>query len=787
MMNHLRCGITFVLLVFLLPVYASIDPVAWSLSPETGFPTVQSGETAEVGYTLKNNLPGAVTLITKFAQNGGPFVIQDNCNNRSIPPKGTCFIRVLFEPTAAGQSSIQLTYGYNNNRIPLPTLSAKSSGTPGTGQITGVISNLPASFSLSNPKQTPTFTVTYTNVGTTNVTGFAGNASGNSFFTLNPPNSVATVSAPENNSCGTASAPITLLPGQYCTLNGTLTPVAVGSLTVSGLFTYNSGASTATPSANSQVVNGSGGNCVQPVTGCISVSGTTSCQLQLPASTYQYTDNVVQFVFQNTCSSQSATVGQVSITASQPSVATVTTAAQFDTCSNQTLAAGAACSVIASVIPQQTTSSPLTIQASLPSAGTSIIQSTTTSAVTAMANQTTTHNIVFVNQCPFTVWYEFENNGASAPTADPTPINGTYQLNSPDANGVPSPYTLPVAAYTNGAVYARTGCNTSTGVCATGSCAPDPANPMRCAVGAHPSNAVQLTKLEMFMPAVAGADGVYDVSMVNGFNVPAEFRSLAPANSSNLFGCGQSAGALIQPATGSGLGNCSWTFSPPNTGEPDITANYVSATGVAPAGSSCTESSNSCTCGVGYYAGTNTVNRNCSAFLGYWNVFAYSGFVSQWQQPFDLYTAFNLGTTLPTQPSPGYGNSGTPPHGPATYTDMWGCVPTSTNALGSGYSSTYLVCGCYDWNQPGSSVPTAQSSNCQADNSDWEAAVYPRIEWIKKACPTAYSWNHDDTSSSFTCPGGVSGSEFTQYQITFCPGGQTGLPAGAIEGRNVAP
>lgn len=118
---------------------------------------------------------------------------------------------------------------------------------------------------------------------------------------------------------------------------------------------------------------------------------------------------------------------------------------------------------------------------------------------------------------------------------------------------------------------------------------------------------------------------------------------------------------------------------------------------------------------------------------------------------------------------------------------MWGCVITSTSALESGYNGSGLVCGCYDWNQSGSAVPTAQASNCLANNPDWEAAVYPRIEWLKKACPTAYSYNHDDASSSFTCPGGVSGSEYTQYQITFCPGGETGLPAGAAEGRTLVP
>jgi hypothetical protein len=267
--------------------------------------------------------------------------------------------------------------------------------------------------------------------------------------------------------------------------------------------------------------------------------------------------------------------------------------------------------------------------------------------------------------------------------------------------------------------------------------------------------------------------------MVNGFNVPTQVRSLAPVvtgpppvnNAPYPFNCGQSAGALIQPKA-TGLGSCPWVFTPPNTGSPDVPPNYTAVEGGAPTGcinnSSCSANEY---CGMGFDSGTGKWQRLCAPFLGYTNVFTYTGYsaAGQWGV-INLYNLFGLGTDLPLsppEPAPGYGSSGVTGLA-ATYTDMWGCSPTSTGALKSGYASTFLVCGCKNW-----TGLTAQVSPCLADNPDWESAVYPRISWFKTACPTAYSYNHDDAASSFTC--NQQGKQ-TSYQVTFCPGGVSANP-----------
>ena len=73
------------------------------------------------------------------------------------------------------------------------------------------------------------------------------------------------------------------------------------------------------------------------------------------------------------------------------------------------------------------------------------------------------------------------------------------------------------------------------------------------------------------------------------------------------------------------------------------------------------------------------------------------------------------------------------------------------------------------------------SNACPTNQVDpqWTENVLGIISWMKAACPTAYSYPYDDKASTFQC----TASETTEYTITFCPGGGTGLPANIIDGR----
>jgi hypothetical protein len=745
---------------FAFKAFAGMDPVAWTLEPPTGFPAQTTvGNSYSVVYTFTNNISHPVPLEVTIASIGSQLSIANGCNpKKPLAAKGHpdsfCTVVIQYKPTKAETASIKLTMNYHKNVVPLPTLETKATGSVTTDPIKGFVSQPLPGITYTGVTTPYQFSFTYVNQGNTDITATSVTIDG---FTAT------------SNTCSPPQQ--VKRDGGECVITGSFTPTTLGPVTFHVTYTYtNNGQSISVPLLTSTVVqNGS--------PGCHNITGTA--QLPLPTQTYLYSDNVVKYVFTNQCP-QPEVVGNVTPSSSGGS-ATLTPGT--NTCDGATLGTSPSdnsCSYYLSVVPTSTATT-LDVSATLTySAGSAV--ATTTESVVSIPNQTTQHNVTFVNQCPFPVWYEFENGAPpSATSPDPTPPGGSYQLNQQVPNSPPATIVLPVNEYVNGAIYVRTGCDTSTGVCATGTCpAYSTTDPMRCAQNTQPANFPPLTKMELTMqPAsVVGTDGIYDVSMVNGFNVPAEVRSLAPVvtgpppvnNAPYPFNCGQSAGALIQPKA-NGLGACPWTFSPPNTVAPDVPPNYTAVAGGPATG--CTDSS-SCGpneyCGMGFDSSTGQWNRLCSSFLGYTNILTYTGYSSagQWGA-INLYNQFGLGNPLPSsppEPAPGYGNSSATGL-PATYTDMWGCLVTSTNALESGYSSKFLVCGCHNWTN------TAQVSPCLADNPDWEAAVYPRINWFKTACPTAYSYNHDDASTSFTC--NQSGLQ-TSYQITFCAGGVSGNP-----------
>lgn len=64
--------------------------------------------------------------------------------------------------------------------------------------------------------------------------------------------------------------------------------------------------------------------------------------------------------------------------------------------------------------------------------------------------------------------------------------------------------------------------------------------------------------------------------------------------------------------------------------------------------------------------------------------------------------------------------------------------------------------------------PPVTGESCRNTNSDWVGKVEPLIEGFKKACPSAYSFPFDDTTSTYQCNNDIT-SNTTSYQITFCP------------------
>lgn len=769
MKNKLHFISYLLLLSFVGSASAGTNPVNWSISPATGLPANTTvGSSYAVTYTISNNLPFAVPLTVTGDYTGGTFSLANGCNTTLAAKNqanSSCLVHLSFQPIKAGTNTAQIILAYHRNRVPLTLLT--TTATSGT-----TVDNISGHVTIPLPAVTYTgvsypVEFSYVNTGTATVTATAVNASG---FT------------PSTN-CNAPLAP----NAPPCTVTGTFTPVATGQATLSATYTYNNGSSVSVPlSTQTNVHTGSGP--------CHHVAGFTP--LPLPVTTYQYANHVVKFTFTNECDASTETLGTFSVTAS--SAATLTKGA--DTCSNTTLAADASCSVYVSVVP--TVAANLTVTGSIPyDTNTLIASSSTSTQVNALTNQTTLHTFIFVNQCDQNVWYGFQNGNGSGKSPDPTPVaNRTwsgYQMNQQLTGAAPVTKVLQFSQYSGGSIVGRTGCDTVSGsptygVCNTANCTSLNNSTGTCGNSAPTSPAT--TFEEDIQPTLA-SDGVYDISIINGFNIPGEMRSLGPTTPGAInfnSACGQSGGAIIQPSD-TGLGICPWTFTPPSTGtdctagtSTDNASNYYFVPAGADDGCTPGSCSGSDVCGMSWtpqpsinpqYLGT-PITRHCGAFQGYWTVtdwVNYTDHTDNWGTC-DLYEHYNMNQALPTGPTgSSYGNStlynGSPA---ASYGDMYACKPTTNDSLDSGYDANKTnACGCYDWNQPGSVALTAQATNCLSTNSQWTPIVFDRIKWLKQACPTAYSYQFDDKSVSFTC--NASG-QLTSYQITFCPGGVSGQP-----------
>ncbi len=786
-MDILRIIIAIWLSVFAMKGYAGANPVAWSLSPANGFRTVNTNESTSVVYnlTVSTKFPAPVTLYTRFKKTGGAFTITDGCNNQTLRPGASCQVVITYTPANSTTSSIQMSYQYDRNVISLPTLSAIGSGV--MPDVVAVMTRLPSQFSLSNPEQQPIFKVTYTNKGSTSVTGYAGNSSGSDLLSVTPTSVASVTIVSGENSCGTSSAPVELKPGHHCSISGELTPLAVGQLSVNALFTYNSGTNTVNASGVTSVVNGSG-----------------RCQLSAHATlpfqnpTYQYADNVLQFTFSNSCSTPVALDNIIYSAAGTSSSPTITptigsSTTQYDNCSGRTLAANSSCTALVSVIPQAAGSLQVTAQVT----GDSLVASAQTS--TTVQTPGYTHQITFVNQCPFPVWYGVSQPpGSSDPTPNPSP--SAYLLPSQAEGAAPSTKSITISGSYGGQFFPRTGCSLqgSNFVCATGDCASG-AN-AQC-----PDNNGSVyepyTRIEETFTSTT--QGGYDISLINGASIPSELKGLGPLSSQFAspaapYVC-TGAGAPIQPpytqfnpsyppappplpplpAPATPLGSCPWEYTAPSASP---LFNFVTN------GTTITDC-NQCSSGICGLAFETTPSAGnivlaCGNLLGYWSInqlcsgnVTYTG-ANAAMNPSTVFNCNDLITNYSTQTY----QAGT------TVYDLYACVPqgsTLQSCYNSGNGST--CCGAQNWNAITPYV-TWQTQQSYTDNPDWvhgssgglpplSPTPLESIQWLKNACPTAYSYPFDDHSSTFNCNTSDAAQQnqvAMDFEVVFCPGGIIG-------------
>ncbi|CAM0136223.1 hypothetical protein VKS41_005385 [Umbelopsis sp. WA50703] len=121
-------------------------------------------------------------------------------------------------------------------------------------------------------------------------------------------------------------------------------------------------------------------------------------------------------------------------------------------------------------------------------------------------------------------------------------------------------------------------------------------------------------------------------------------------------------------------------------------------------------------------------------------------------------------------------------------------LPIEIQPIGASQGSTQYICGspiCQNLPTCPSDLTVLTTQGdllaCQSDCSHYNLAQYcctgaynsaatcsggPYAPMIKAACPDAYSFAYDDSTSTYTCPSGTA----TGYTITWCPSGSSTPP-----------
>ncbi len=400
------------------------------------------------------------------------------------------------------------------------------------------------------------------------------------------------------------------------------------------------------------------------------------------------------------------------------------------------------------------------------------------------------------------------------------PTLSSYQLAAAGPGGATVPggtanFTIPSNSLTNvpgrfdvwsGGIMARYGCDPDgipNGNCVYGTCNGGATGSQACAIGKGfqgPQTVAEFTLMN------SGSD-TYDLQVIGGVTIPTTMGPTTASRDLNEpYNNGEAGGTQQQAGITRTLFASPWVFTPPSSGGPGSSTyfNYVTGTAPLPAlGDQCSDA-NPCggsqVCG---YASNSimpwfdpsgtaqppTYTRTCGARLAYlsadgiWKGNPDESTYRTNTAPFAFYSVPDTGVKSSTTPFP---NS----NGYPMYTFFECDAPTW-----SGYTAnvTYpYACGCSDWTGIASPTSQCQSSGITGDytsytsttpnvgfNSAWLNNVLPMITWLKHGCPTCYTFQFDDASSTFSGYSPVSNniaSNATNYTITFCPGGTT-VPA----------
>ncbi|GEN05603.1 Thaumatin family protein [Myxococcus fulvus] len=373
----------------------------------------------------------------------------------------------------------------------------------------------------------------------------------------------------------------------------------------------------------------------------------------------------------------------------------------------------------------------------------------------------------------------------------------------------------------SGGLFGRLGCQSDGTGCLSADCGN--AAGMPCPLGKGGTNPFTAAEFTLQPDTV----DFYDVTVINGANVslqmgPSGDGGFAVANPPSPYSCGTAGSTSAQGNSTTGtLEACSWSFAPDTSAglpadyttllravvlpacgqDTDCGAGTTCTGGVCqpkwtPCGPTCANgavcgnpnnpdagycgtctSDNDCAgdggtavCGTAFLpgvGGTSPLVQTCGQSIGWWS----------YEDLCSASTSFGYGPldcsqTMTVQVQGGAVQD--------TLSNLFQCAGNFGSSCYNSNGNTPACCGCatYPGNDAGSFWPTLlepgnnpsqqAQGQCYANNPAWAQSVQPWLAFLKKACPTAYTYAYDDVTSTFTCmSGGTGGTNTVGYNIVF--------------------
>ena len=380
---------------------------------------------------------------------------------------------------------------------------------------------------------------------------------------------------------------------------------------------------------------------------------------------------------------------------------------------------------------------------------------------------------------------------------NPTPSNNSFQINQGGPTNtiqIPQYASNGIGIVWSGAFGGRTGCTSSSCVSALCTSGTENAEGV-CSLGTgfqQPATQAEPTFLTYPTVSSPTAKDAYDVTVINGANIPMSMYPTGgalPTAGTNPFTCGAPGYYANVPTSGGNttntIGLSTWQLAnignwPAGTAASTLLAYRY----VVPTTSSPTRCSTDNDCAAAQYCGLAYTDQSigstakpgsgylvCGTFAGWFTADQICGTNNSFTTAIN--SAGNTVNNFQCTTSAGSGGN---------MNELYQCIaPFGQSCYTDGAGSS--CCGCVNWGSQGNILPvptdTAYVAACVNSNTTWtqsygatEPQVYNTLFYLKKSCPSCYTYPYDDKSASFTCTNGNTTTVNSEnYTVEFCPNG----------------